>query len=142
MFENNTHAPILLILFISVLVTSCNESAQTTNTDTAATIEQATIVKKVEKIAMQKTTAPRPKTALKLSISDIEDTPDTDEVNVTTNQNVTNELELQAQKLTSKHKDDGIKFSGKLLTDEVKVANREYLNSVDGAMLNIKGSFR
>ena len=34
-----------------------------------------------------------------------------------------------------------IDFSGKLLTDEEKLANRQYLDSVVGVQINIKGKF-
>lgn len=37
--------------------------------------------------------------------------------------------------------DDEINVSGKLITDENKLANKEYLDSIDGLQINIEGSF-
>jgi hypothetical protein len=37
--------------------------------------------------------------------------------------------------------DPGINLSGKVFTDDNKLENKDYLNSVDGVQINIKGSF-
>ena len=35
-----------------------------------------------------------------------------------------------------------ISFSGKIFTDEEKLENKEYLDSIDGVQINIEGSFK
>ena len=37
--------------------------------------------------------------------------------------------------------DPGINLSGKVFTDDNKLENKDYLNSLDGVQINIKGSF-
>ena len=37
--------------------------------------------------------------------------------------------------------DPGINLSGKVFTDDTKLENKDYLNSLDGVQINIKGNF-
>jgi hypothetical protein len=43
--------------------------------------------------------------------------------------------------LSKSHREDDIRLTGNLLTDEDKLDEEEYLDSVDGLQINIKGSF-
>lgn len=45
------------------------------------------------------------------------------------------------EKLNNKNVHPGVNLSGKLLTNEDKLDSKEYLDSVDGLQINIKGNF-
>lgn len=45
------------------------------------------------------------------------------------------------QKLSKNQIEPRINLSGNLITDKDKVANKEYLDSVEGMQINIEGSF-
>lgn len=45
------------------------------------------------------------------------------------------------KKLSKNQIEPGINLSGNLITDKDKVANKEYLDSVEGMQINIEGSF-
>ena len=44
-------------------------------------------------------------------------------------------------KLSKNQIEPGINLSGNLITDKDKVANKDYLDSVEGMQINIEGSF-
>ena len=149
------------MLLISTSVSSCNDPDQPAATDTASVIETTSSVKQKDSIVDEKTPHQKntdtqnkheitikkpatgtPKPALKLSIEDIEDTLETEDVGTDFDQYIDLYDVHQTQILTRKQKDDGIKLSGKLFTDREMLDTGEYLYSVDGVQLNIEGSFK
>lgn len=143
------HTRILVTLFSSALVSSCSDTAQPTNTGTKSTVEQIHAIPQIntpsqrpDQITIQRNTAVTPKPALNLSIKNIADAQDIRESDAGINQQFTNGPDSQTQRLTSKQKNDGIKLSGKLFTDQEMIDTGEYLHSIDGLQLNIEGNFR
>ena len=80
--------------------------------------------------------------ALNLSIQGLTDNGTGVEDIIGADRHLTDNTKQQAQKLTSKKTDDGVKLSGKIFTDQAMIENKQYLDSVDGIQVNIEGNFR
>jgi len=153
---SKTHlSRILIASFMVAFISSCNEPAQSTHTGISPDAEQVSGTehkgsKPPEDIAprttdtqnsrTQITQTPVAKPALNLSIEGLTD--NEADIENHTDRHFTDSTEEQAQKLTRKKTDDGVKLSGKLFTDQGMIDNKQYLDSVDGIQVNIEGNFR
>ena len=141
------HSRILSICLISLAVAACNTQEQVTPVN--KTTERVMMPEKVdtekavsEKTAGKKRDVMSTRPALNLSID-----------NMHIDQHVEDDNFLSTAKEPAANTDalfktpgknqiePRINLSGKLFTDEDKVKNREYLDSVDGMQINIKGTF-
>ena len=133
---------ILSICLISLFLSACDTQGQNTPVGKATEIKPAPEITAPEKIAETKARTLKNRHAMKLSIDDL-----------TVDSQVKNENILSAGSEPTEgnnslfgtphnnNTDPGINLSGKVFTDEDKLENKDYLNSLDGVQINIKGSF-
>ena len=131
------HSRILSICLICLSVAACNPQEQT------AAVNKATEITTVpEKTAEQKPTTMKTRPAMNLSIDNM---PVQHQVNndnfLNTDKESTENNNILFKKLSKNQIEPGINLSGNLITDKDKVANKEYLDSVEGMQINIEGSF-
>ena len=138
---------ILSACFICLFFAACDRQEKTSvinkTTDvvskTTEVISKTTEVKTAPEKAMQKITRP----PLNLSIDDISidhQGNDDDVLNIDKEPNET--LSDTFSTLSRNQAEPDISFSGKIFTDEEKLENKEYLDSIDGVQINIEGSFQ
>ena len=129
MISSRTLSTCLICLFI----VACDGQEQT------ETIDKITDIK----AAPEKTTQQKPRTALNLSIDNIS-------IDNHGNDNDIFDLDKEPAEIRSDtfetlsrgQTEPDINLNGKLLTDEEKIDNKEYLDSIDGLRINIEGSFQ
>lgn len=131
------HSRILSICLICLSVAACNPQEQT------AGVNKATEITTVpEKTAIQKPTTIKTRPVMNLSIDNM---PVQHQVNddnfLNTDKKSTENNNLLFTKLSKNQIEPGINLSGNLITDKDKVANKDYLDSVEGMQINIEGSF-
>ncbi|MCK5394895.1 MAG: hypothetical protein KAJ32_02835 [Gammaproteobacteria bacterium] len=131
------HSRILSACFICLFIAACGTQEQTTP------VEKTTEVKTApEKTATQKTTTRKTRPVLNLSIDNIPIDHQSNDDNIFIKDNEPTEKNSDLFETLSKDQTEpNINLSSKLLTDENKLANKEYLESVDGVQINIKGNF-
>ena len=131
---------LLISLFTCLIITACDTQDQTVPIDTP--IEKNTESKITPKTAPEKTTEVKVRPALKLSIDDIPvEYQNKNETIYFKDEASAEKNSALFEKLNKASTEDNINLSGKLLTDENKLDNKEYLDSVDGLQINIEGSF-
>ncbi len=165
------HSRILSVCFICFLIAACDTQEQTTPVKTATeikTVPEKTAPEKIapektapEKTAKQKTTTMKARPEINLSIDNMHidhhikarpainlsvDNMHIDHhINnnnfVNTGKEPTEKNNALFETLSKNHIESKINLSGKLLTDEDKVENKEYLQSVNGVQINIEGNF-
>jgi len=165
------HSRILSVCFICFLIAACDKQEQTTPVKTATEIKtvhekiapEKTAPEKIapEKTAKQKTTTMKARPEINLSIDNMHidhhkkarpainisvDNMHIDHhINnnnfVNTGKEPTEKNNALFETLSKNHIESKINLSGKLLTDEDKVENKEYLESVNGVQINIEGNF-
>ena len=131
------HYRILSACFICLFIAACDTQEHPAPVKIITEIKTAP-----EKTAKQKTATIKTRPAFNLSIDNI---PIDHQRN---NDNIFNEDKESKEKTTalfetlSKNQiEPNINLSGKLLTDENKLENKEYFESVDGLQINIEGNF-
>jgi hypothetical protein len=150
---------ILIVLFIGALISSCSDPEQPAHRDVSPVTERASDTGTDQTDAsisgdvpeqtinnqdsgVQPPLEPADKPALNLSIQDLADMETGGENGIEVGSDFTDGTEQQAQNLITHKKDDGMKLSGKLFTDQTMIDNKQYLDSVDGIQVNIEGNFR
>jgi len=136
------HSRILSIFLICLSVAACNTQEQALPIKN--TTEKIIVPQKVapEKTADQKPATMKTRPILNLSID-----------NMHVDQHINDDDFLNTDKEPAENNntlfktpgknqiEPRISLSGKLFTDEEKVKNKEYLDSVDGLQINIEGNF-
>ena len=160
------HSRILSVCFICFLIAACDTQEQTTPVKTATeikTVPEKTTPEKIapEKTAKQKTTTMKARPEISLSIDNmhidhhikarpainlsVDNMHIDNHINnnnfVNTGKEPTEKNNALFETLSKNHIESKINLSGKLLTDEDKVENKEYLESVNGVQINIEGNF-
>jgi len=131
------HSRILSICLICLSVAACNTQEQAVHVQITDKIKTAP-----EKTATQKPTTVKARPAINLSIDDMHIDHHIDDDNfLNTGKEPTKKNNTLFEILGKNQIERKINLSGKLLTDEDKVENKEYLESVDGVQINIEGSF-
>ena len=132
---------ILSICLISLYVSACDTQGLNTPVGKATEMKMAPEITAPEKIAETKASTLKKRQPMKLSI----DLPVDSQVE---NENFlsagSEPTEGNNSLFGTPHKnntDPGINLSGKVFTDDNKLENKDYLNSLDGVQINIKGSF-
>jgi len=126
------HSRILSACFICLFFTACNTQEQTTP------VEKTTEIK----TAPEKTTTQKTSPVLNLSIDNVPVEHQSNDDNIFNKDNEPTEKNSALFETLSKDQSEpNINLNGKLLTDENKLANKEYLESVDGVQININGNF-
>jgi hypothetical protein len=128
---------ILSVCFVSLFFAACSGQEQT------EAINKITEVKIVPKQATEKPIQQKPRPALKLSVDNIslDHQGNNDDIfNIEKESTETHSVTFET--LTRDKKESDINVSGKLLTDEEKIDNKEYLDSIEGLQINIEGSFQ
>lgn len=123
---------ILNVFFICLFFAACSGQEQTEAINKTPEV----------KIAPEKSTKQKTRPALNLSIDNISidhQKNDDDIFNKDKEPTVTQSELFEI--LNRDQTDSDINMSGKFLTDEEKIDNKEYLDSVDGVQINIEGSF-
>ena len=120
------HSRILNVFFICLFISACESQEQTTP------VEKTTVIK----AAPEKTTTEKPMRVLNLSIDNIS----------SDDQRKNDDIFLKDNVPTEKNSalfetENSVNLSGKLLTDNNKLENKEYLESVDGVQIKIEGNF-
>jgi len=132
------HCRILSSCFICLFIAACDTQEQ--NTAVEKTTESTETTE--NKAAPEKIITKKARPALNLSIDNL-----TIE-NQTKNDNSFIQEKAPIEKnsalfetLNKGQTEANINLSGELLTDEDKIENKEYLDSVDGVQINIEGNF-
>ena len=131
------HSRILSICLICLSIAACNTQQQT------APVKRSTEVKTTpEKTATQKHTTVKTRPAINLSIDDMHvDYHINDNKYLNTGKELTKNNKTLFETPGKNQIERKINLSGKLLTDEDKIENKEYIESVDGVQINIEGRF-
>lgn len=136
------YSRILSICSICLFVTACNTQEQTAPVKKTTEIKTAPEKIAPEKIAKQITTTMKARHVLSLSIDNMHiDHHINDDIFLNTGKEPTEKNNTLFETLNKHQIEPRISLSGKLLTDKDKVENKEYLDSVDGVQINIKGNF-
>jgi len=106
-------------------------------------ISKTTEVKIVPEQATEKSIQQKPRPALNLSVDNLSIEHQGKDENIFTIDKEPTETQSDLFETLSKAKTESdVNVSGKLLTDEEKIDNKEYLDSVEGLQINIEGSFQ
>ena len=141
------HSRILSICLICLAVAACNTQEQVTpvnkTTDRMMVPEKVDTEKAVsEKTADKKRHVMNTRPALNLSINNMHiDQHVEDDNYLSTGKEPSANTDALFKTPAKNQMEPRVNLSGKLFTDEDKVKNREYLDSVDGVQINIKGTF-
>ncbi|MCW8831214.1 MAG: hypothetical protein OQK32_06815 [Gammaproteobacteria bacterium] len=118
---------IFFIIFICLFITACDSQQPPAP---------------IEKNTKPQSAPVEPRPALDLSIDNITTEPQQNNNALFIKENEATEANSVLFKTLSKNRTkDKIKLSGKFLTDEEKLENSEYLDSVEGMQINIEGEF-
>lgn len=129
------HSRIVIACFIGLFMAACDTQQQPTPVKKTTEIKTAP-----EKTDEQAITATKTRPALKLSIDDIS----IEQQQIDDNFYVKDDAPVeQGNALFVKQDKDkrNINFSGKVFTDENKLENKEYRNSIEGLQINLEGNF-
>lgn len=137
---------ILSICLICLHVTACDNQktgpAVELTAETTTEIKTAPVIATHEATEQTETATEKKRQAVKLSIHDLAiDDPIDNEKSLYTGDEPTG---TGSSLFGTPHKNSNepvINLSGKLFTDDDKLENRDYLNSIEGIQINIKGSF-
>jgi len=142
---------ILSTCFICLFLAACDGQEQTEaiNKTTEVISKPSDIVSKTTEVkiapeqATEKSIQQKPKPALNLSVDNlsIDHQGKNDDI-FNIDKEPTKAHSVTFETLTRDKKEPGINVSGKLLTDEEKIDNKEYLDSVEGLQINIEGNFQ
>ena len=136
------HPRILSAGFICLFMTACNTQGQLTAGKETAEVRVTPDKMAKQKIVTAKTDMIKARPALNLSIDNISVDQQRNDDNTFDKDKALKENNSALFETLSRNKvDDDINVSGKLFTDENKLASKEYLDSVDGIQINIEGSF-
>ncbi|MCK5395753.1 MAG: hypothetical protein KAJ32_07160 [Gammaproteobacteria bacterium] len=126
------HSRILNVFFICLFISACESQEQTTP------VEKTTVIK----AAPEKTTTEKPMRVLNLSIDNISSDDQRKNDDIFLKDNVPTEKNSALfETLNKVPAENSVNLSGKLLTDNNKLENKEYLESVDGVQIKIEGNF-
>jgi len=135
---------VLSVCFICLFIVACDGQEQTDAINKKTEVIRKTIeVKTAPEQTTDKPTPQKIKPVLNLSIDNIpldhqED--DDDVFNIDKEPADTNSELFET--LNRDKAESNVNVSGKLLTDEEKIDNEEYLDSIEGLQINIEGSFQ
>lgn len=136
------HLRTLNICLFCLSVAACNTHEQTAPVKNTAEIKTAPVKTAPEIITKEKATAIKVRPAINLSIDNMHiDKHINDDNFLNAGIEPTDNNSALFETLGESQIKRKINLSGKLLTDEDKIDNKEYLESVDGVQINIKGSF-
>ena len=131
------HFRILNICLVCFSVAACNPQQQ------AASVNKTTEVTTVNEITAKQIPAPiisRP--AINLSIDSMPvERQNNDDDFLNTDKYASEKNTTLFKKLNKNQIEPRINLSGNIITDKDKVANKDYLDSVEGMQINIEGSF-
>lgn len=138
------YSRILSACFICLFITACDGQDKTSVTNkTTEVINKPTVVKITPEQATEKATQQKTRPAINLSIDNILlDHQENDNDVFNKDKEPTETQSELFETLNRDQKERDINLSGKLLTDEEKIDNKEYLDSVEGLQINIEGSFK
>lgn len=137
-----SHSRILSTCLICLFIAACNTQGQTAAVKNPTETRTVAEIAAPEKIAKDKTSAVKTRLALNLSTDNIpveQQENGNDIFNKEKDSKATNSALFET--LGKDKTEPRIHFSGKLFTDETKLDNKQYLESVEGVQLNIEGSF-
>lgn len=137
------YSRILSACFICLFIAACDRQEETSVTNkTTEVISKPTEVKITPEQATEKATQQKTRPALNLSIDNIPlDHQEKNEDLFNKDKEPTETQSELFETLNRGQTESDINVSGKLLTDEEKIDNKEYLDSVEGLQINIEGSF-
>lgn len=133
---------ILSICLISLYISACDTQGLNTPVVNATEKKLAPEIAEHEKIVETKASTLKKRQPMKLSIDDL--TVDSQVRNENSLSAGSEPTEVNNSSSVMSHKnnaDPRINLSGKVFTDEDRLENKDYLNSLDGVQINIKGSF-
>lgn len=127
-----TYFRILTSLFISLFIAACDTQQP------PAPVDKTTEIK----TAPQETVPEKPSPPLDLSIDNIPvvTQQNNDELFLKENE-PTEENSALFNTLSKEQPESSTGISGKFFTDEAKLENKEYLDSIEGVQINIQGEF-
>lgn len=128
---------ILSTCFICFFIAACSPQKQ------AATVKKTSEIKAMpDNTVIQKTSTVITRPALKLTIDNFTaEQVSNDDAIIKKDKEPAEETDALFKTLSKNQIEPRVNLSGKLLTDENKLDNKEYLDSVDGVQINIEGSF-
>lgn len=131
------HSRILSTCLIYFFITACSSQEQ------AVTVKKTSEIKTApENTVIHKTSTVITRPALNLSIDNFTaEQVSNDGAIINKDKEATEETDALFKTLSKNQIESRVNLSGKLLTDENKLENKEYLDSVDGVQINIEGNF-
>jgi len=136
------NSKIFSICLIFLFVAACNTQEQTAPVKITTEIKTVPERAAPEKITKEKATTLKSRPAMNLSIDNMHiDHHINDDHFLNTGKVPTEENNTLFETLSKNQIEPRINLSGKLLTDEDKVEDKEYLESVNGVQINIEGNF-
>ena len=138
------YSRILSACFICLFLVACDRQEKTSVTNkTTEIISKPIEVKTVPEQATKKATQQKTRPALNLSMDNILLDQQKNNEDIFNKDKEPTETQSELfETLNRNQKKSDINLSGKLLTDEEKIDNKEYLDSVEGLQINIEGSFK
>ena len=132
---------IISICLISIYLSACDTQGLNTPVGKAIEMKAPPEITAHEKIAETEASTLKKRPPMKLSI-DLPVDPQVQNENFLSAGSEPTEGSTSLFRAPQKNNaDPGINLSGKAFTDDNKLENKDYLNSVDGVQINIKGSF-
>lgn len=132
------HSRILSACFICLFFTACSEKEKTEVINKPEVINTPGQVKIVPEKAVQQ----KPRPTLNLSLDHISIDLQKNDKDIFNSNKEPTEAHSETFKILSKDQSESdTKLSGTMFTDEEKIDNEEYLDSIDGVQINIEGSF-
>jgi hypothetical protein len=118
--------------FICLFLAACDGQEQT------VAINKTTEIK----IVPEKTLQQKPRPALNLTVDDISIEQENQDDVFNLDKELTETHSDTFKTLTRDQAESNYNLNGKILTDEEKIDNKEYMDAVDGLQINIEGSFQ
>jgi hypothetical protein len=137
------HSRILSACFICLFFAACGEKEQTEVINTK--IINTEVINKPSKVktAPEKAVQQKPRPALNLTVDNISIDLQRNDEDIFNSDKKPAKAPSETFKILSRDQSKSdTKLSGKMFTDEEKIDNEEYLDSIDGVQINIEGSFQ
>ena len=133
---------IISICLISFYISACNTQAQNTPVAKASEMKISPEITAHENVEKTNASTLENRGPIKLSIDRLPFDYQTDnEKFLNSSSEPSEEKNRLFETPQNNNADPDIKLSGKVFTDNDRLENKDYLNSLDGVQINIKGSF-
>ena len=134
---------ILSVCFVSLFFAACDGQEKTSVINkTTEIISKVPEVKTAPEQVIEKPIQLKPRPALNLSVDDISIDQDNRDYVFNLDKESAETNSQLFETLSRDQAESSYNLSGKILTDEEKIDNKEYLDSIEGLQINIEGNFQ